>query len=233
MLLEVDHLDAGYRRLQVLHQVSLSVDPGELVALVGSNGAGKSTLLKAVSGILPVTGGTISFDGTRLDGRKGHEIVRLGVAHVPEGRRLFSRLSVSQNLLLGGWTRRRGGSPELERIYRLFPVLEKRANQLVKTMSGGEQQMVAVGRALMSQPRILMLDEPSLGLAPSLVAVLLGLIQRLRDEGIGVLLVEQKLGDVLRIADRGYVIQNGRVVFEGSGTEMSRSEMVRKAYMGV
>ncbi len=233
-MLVVENLSVSYGGLRALQNVSLEVRRGELVALVGGNGAGKTTLLKTISGLLVPDAGHIRFDNTRTDRLRPHQVVRLGIAHVPEGRRIFARLPVWQNLALGAHgIPREEARQALERVWELFPILRSRSKQLAGTMSGGEQQMLAIARALMSRPRLMMLDEPSLGLSPALVDRLLRLIDDLRREGITVLLVEQKIGEVLRLANRGYVVQNGRIVLEASGSEMLGSQLVRKAYLGI
>ena len=219
-----------------LQGVSLRVDPGEVVALVGANGAGKTTLLKTIAGLLQALSGEIRFAGQRIDGIDGPERVKLGVALVPEGRRLFSRLTVAENLTLGTLTKRDPAhrAEMFERVYSLFPILRERADQRAGTFSGGQQQMLAIARALMSRPKFLMLDEPSLGIMPLLVDEILEALRQLHQrEGLTMLLVEQNVPAALRLADRGYVIQTGRIVLEGTGQELLNSEMVRKAYLGI
>jgi branched-chain amino acid transport system ATP-binding protein len=233
-MLTIEHLSVSYGGLRALQDVNLVVGRGELVALIGSNGAGKTTLLRTISGLLKPDTGTIRFADRRIDGLRPHQVVRLGVAHVPEGRRVFARLPVWQNLALGAHdVSREEARRTLERVGELFPVLKARERQLAGTMSGGEQQMLAIARAMMSRPALMMLDEPSLGLAPAVVSRLLHLIDDLRREGLTILLVEQKIGEVLRLADRGYVVQNGRIMLEASGREMLESRLIRQAYLGV
>lgn len=224
---------AGVRALQ---GVSLRVQPGEVVALIGANGAGKTTLLKTIAGLVAPQAGEVSFDGHAMGGMDAADRVKLGVALVPEGRRLFSRLSVAENLTLGSWS---NGDPAhrremLERIHALFPVLRERARQRAGTLSGGEAQMLAIARALMSRPRFLMLDEPSLGIMPRLVDQVMDSLRRLHEsEGLTMFLVEQNVPAALDLADRGYVLQTGRVVLEGRSGELRGSELVRKAYLGM
>ncbi len=233
-LLRLDDVSAAYRGLKALQGVSLEVARGEIVAVVGANGAGKSTLLKAVAGQV-ATGGGIAFDGASLRGRRPHAIARLGVNLVPEGRRLFPRLSVEDNLRLGAYARR--GDPDrfgpLALVFELFPRLQERLRQQAGTLSGGEQQMLAIGRALMTQPRLLMLDEPSQGIMPRLVDDILAAVVRIRDLGVTILLVEQRLAEALAISDRAYVLQTGRVVLSGPAAEIARDEGVRRAYLGI
>jgi branched-chain amino acid transport system ATP-binding protein len=233
-MLRIDNLSASYRGLKALQGVSMEVAKGEIVAVVGANGAGKSTLLKAISGQV-ATEGRIDFDGTDLTAIKPHLITRLGVGLVPEGRRLFPRLSVEDNLRLGAYARR--GDPDrfkpLELVFSLFPRLQERLPQRAETLSGGEQQMLAIGRALMTQPRLLMLDEPSQGIMPRLVDDILAAISRIRDLGVTILLVEQRLAEALEIADRAYVLQTGRIVMTGPAAEIAADPNVRRAYLGM
>ncbi len=233
-LLRLDGVSASYRGLKALQGVSLSVVPGEIVAVVGANGAGKSTLLRAVAGQV-ATEGAISFDGQSLARVAPHLIARRGVGLVPEGRRLFPRLSVEDNLRLGAYARR--GEPDrfkpLDLVFSLFPRLQERLAQRAETLSGGEQQMLAIGRALMTQPRLLMLDEPSQGIAPKLVDDILAAVGRIRGLGTTVLLVEQRLAEALALADRAYVLQTGRIVLEGPARDIAADAGVRKAYLGI
>ncbi len=228
--LRVSGLVAGYRGLPALHGVSLEVRDKEIVALVGSNGAGKSTLLKCIAGLLRPDQGSIELEGRRIDGEPAHRIVRDGVALVPEGRRLFGRLSVLDNLLLGAYAR---GEGPLDEVFALFPLVRERSAQLAGTLSGGEQQMLAIGRALMSRPRLLLLDEPSLGIAPRLVARIYETLREINRRGLTVLLVEQNVRASLQIAARAYVLQTGRVVTHGASPELLGSELVRKAFLGI
>src|SRR5262249_19294602 len=224
---------AGVRALQ---GVSMRVMPGEVVALIGANGAGKTTLLKTVAGLVTAQTGTVRFAGQSIDAVDAADRVKLGVALVPEGRRLFSRLSVAENLTLGSFTNGDPGHRRemLERIHALFPVLRERARQRAGTLSGGEAQMLAIGRALMSRPRFLMLDEPSLGIMPRLVETIMDVLRRLHArEGLTMLLVEQNVPSALGLADRGYVLQTGRVVMEGTSATLLGSGLVRKAYLGI
>ena len=237
-MLKVRNLEAGYGPLKVLKQVSLHVSAGEIVTLIGANGAGKSTLLRALSGLIATGGGEVLFNGTSIRGLPAERIVDLGIALVPEGRQVFAAMSVRENLILGGYVAVRRGrdgqgtSRSLEQVYELFPVLRERTDQLAGTLSGGEQQMLAMGRALMTDPRLLMMDEPSMGLAPLIVRDIFRAIQRLRDEGRTVLLVEQNARAALRIADRGYVIETGRLVLEGEAGFLLRDREVQRAYLG-
>jgi len=214
--------------------VSFAVAPGEIVALVGPNGAGKSTLLRAVVGLLPLRGGTVRWEGRPLDGLPTHRIVEAGIALVPEGRRLFTRMTVEENLLLGAFAPRAQADRRvgLERVFTLFPRLAERRRQLAGSLSGGEQQMVALGRALMSRPRLLLLDEPSLGLAPRVVEAILGTLRQIRQAGLGVLLVEQNVPASLALADRAYVLERGRIALEGRGAALLADPHVRRAYLG-
>jgi branched-chain amino acid transport system ATP-binding protein len=233
-MLRLEGVSASYRGLKALQGVSLEVAKGEIVAVVGANGAGKSTLLKAIAGQV-ATEGEISFDGGSLRRMRAHMIARLGVNLVPEGRRLFPRLSVETNLRLGAYARR--GDPDrfkpLDLVFSLFPRLQERLPQRAETLSGGEQQMLAIGRALMTQPRLLMLDEPSQGIMPRLVDDILAAIKRIRDLGVTVLLVEQRLAEALEIADRAYVLQTGRVVMSGPAKQIASDDAVRRAYLGM
>ncbi len=233
-LLRMDDVSAAYRGLKALQGVSLTVARGEIVAVVGANGAGKSTLLKAVAGQVSTTG-AIGFDGAALRGLKPHRIARLGVNLVPEGRRLFPRLSVEDNLRLGAYARRGEANRfgPLDLVFELFPRLGERLRQQAGTLSGGEQQMLAIGRALMTQPRLLMLDEPSQGIMPRLVDDILDAVTRIRSLGVTILLVEQRLAEALAIADRAYVLQTGRVVMSGPASTIAADEGVRRAYLGI
>ncbi len=234
MLLELRDVSASYRGLRALQGVSLAIEPGEVVAVVGANGAGKSTLLRAIAGQV-TTEGVIRFDGASLTGVKPHLITRRGIGLVPEGRRLFPRLSVEDNLRLGAYARR--GDPArfgpLALVFDLFPRLQERLAQRAETLSGGEQQMLAIGRALMTQPRLLMLDEPSQGIAPKLVDDIFAAIVRIRDLGTTILLVEQRLAETLELASRAYVLQTGRIVMEGPAGDIAADAGVRKAYLGM
>jgi len=235
-MLRVSHLHAGYGRTSVLHDVNLHVSAGEIVALIGSNGAGKSTLLKTVVGLVPSSSGTVAIDGDVVAHRRPERLVAHGVALVPEGRLLFGPMSVRENLELGAYSSgsRRGASVDagVRRVNELFPVLAERSSQPAETLSGGEQQMLAVGRALMSSPRLLLLDEPSLGLAPKVIAEIFSALDVLKRSGVTILLVEQDARVALKHSDRGYVMRTGSVVLEGSATELLADENVRTIYLG-
>lgn len=234
-LLELKGVDAFYGRVRALHQVTMSVDKGEIVALIGSNGAGKTTTLRTISGLMHPAAGSIHFDGRDITHTDPAKIVGLGVCQSPEGRRLFPRMSVLDNLMMGAYVRkdRDGIAADLKRVYELFPRVEERRTQIAGTMSGGEQQMLAMGRALMSRPRIVMLDEPSLGLAPIMVETIFAVIKEINDQGIPVLLVEQNAQKALAVAHRAYVLETGVVAKEGTGRELAESEDVQKAYLGI
>lgn len=234
-MLELDNVTVGYRKLQILHELSLKVGDGELVAIVGANGAGKTTALRAISGLLRPTSGTVRYHGERIDGKRPHEVVRRGLVQVSEARDLFGPLSVEDNLRLGAWTvrKREDTGAGLDRVYEMFPALAERRKQQAQTMSGGQQQMLAIGRALMAKPRFLMLDEPSTGLSPKLTWEVLATVSAIRDSGVAVLLVEQNASQALAIADRAYVLESGSVVLEGKGSELAGDERVKKAYLGL
>jgi branched-chain amino acid transport system ATP-binding protein len=233
-MLELESLEAGYGVAPVLRHVTLQVARGEIVTLIGSNGAGKSTTLRAISGLVAISGGEIRFLGQAISGRGSHAIVRAGIAHVPEGRRLFGEMTVRENLLLGAYTcPRRELSARVARVYEWFPALAERDHQLAGSLSGGEQQMVAIGRGLTADPKLLLLDEPSLGLAPKLVMQVAGMIQAIRDRGITVLLVEQNAQLALSISDRAYVLQTGRIAREGASRDLLGDPLVRTAYLGL
>jgi branched-chain amino acid transport system ATP-binding protein len=234
-MLEVKNLHAAYgRRIKALRGVSLTVGSGEIVCLIGGNGAGKSTLLKTLSGLLPPDEGEILFDGRRIDSLSAHAVTALGLVQAPEGRRVFPRLTVRENLEMGGFARE-GGRPapaDWEKVYDLFPVLRERADQASGTLSGGEQQMLALGRALMAKPKLLLLDEPSMGLAPLMVAKIFSTIRRINAEGTPILLVEQNARQALALAQRGYVMETGRVVSEAPAAALLADPAVRRAYLG-
>jgi branched-chain amino acid transport system ATP-binding protein len=234
-LLEVSDLASHYGPIQAIHSVSLEVHPGELVAIVGANGAGKTTLLRTISGVQAATGGTITFDGEEITRLAPHKIVTRGICQVPEGRQVFAPLSVEDNLLLGGYSQRGNGdwvTEQIERVYELFPILREKRAQLAGNLSGGQQQMLAIGRALLGKPRLLLLDEPSMGLAPLLVEEIFRVVRELHAAGTTVLLVEQNARAALQIADRGYVLETGKVVTGAPAAELLEDEAVRKAYLG-
>ena len=233
-LLEVKNLQGGYGAVEVLRGVDLHVNEGEIVALLGSNGAGKSTLNNVLCGICPAWAGAVQFDGLDLSGAHYRDVVKAGLIQVPEGRKIFPNLSVLENLELGSFTRARvRRAQNLERVFGIFPRLKERIQQLAGTMSGGEQQMLAIGRGLMAEPRLLILDEPSLGLSPLLVEELFALIGQLNREGLSILLVEQNVGQSLDIAMRAYVLENGAIRFSGSSGDLLASDDLRRAYLGV
>jgi branched-chain amino acid transport system ATP-binding protein len=233
-MLALENVSAGYGNLQVMHGVTLEVQPGELVAIIGANGAGKTTTLRTISGFIRPSAGNVSFQGESLIGRKPHDIVKKGLVQVPEGRSLFGSLTVLENLSMGGYSRSSGEREEaLREVYELFPILKERRNQPAATLSGGQQQMVAVGRALMAKPRLLMLDEPSLGLDPKTTARVFSVVEKIRETGVAVLIVEQDAVKTLRLADRAYVLESGEVTLQGSGRELLEDPKVRSAYLGL
>jgi branched-chain amino acid transport system ATP-binding protein len=233
-MLAIDNLASRYGRIEVLHGISLYVRKGEIVTLVGSNGAGKSTLMRAISGVQPIATGSIRFDDRVIDRLRPHQRVAQGIAQVPEGRQVFEPLTVEENLQLGALVRRDDKiSADLDEIYTMFPVLAERRTNVAGTLSGGQQQMLAIGRALMARPKLLLLDEPSMGLAPVLVEQIFTTIGGFKARGITVLLVEQNANLALAIADRGYVIETGRIVMSGPGKELLNDQRIRSAYLGV
>jgi branched-chain amino acid transport system ATP-binding protein len=234
-MLEVSNLDVFYGKSQALRDISLKVNEREIVALVGANGAGKTTLLNTISGALRAASGSVEFLGKRIDRLAPDTIVQLGISHIPEGRKLFTNMTVRENLELGAYISKAWKRKEetIEEVYQLFPVLKERARQSASKLSGGEGQMVAIGRGLMSSPRLCMFDEPSYGLAPRLLSEVLGVIKRLREQGITILLVEQNVRQTLETADRAYVLENGRIVSEGKGEDLLQDELVKKAYLGL
>jgi len=234
-MLEVKGIDVYYGPLQVLFGVSLSVKEKEIVTVIGPNGAGKTTLLRTISGLLHPKSGSIRFLGEEISSLSAEVVVRKGVAHVPEGRGLFPYMTVLENLQLGAYTKEARGKMKesLEEVFQLFPILKERKDQLAHTLSGGEQQMLAIGRALMSRPKLLMLDEPSQGLAPRLVKTVMRTLEELRARGMTILLVEQNVYHALNLADRGFVLENGRVVLEGTAQELLGNSHVRSAYLGL
>ncbi len=234
-LLELQGIDAFYGRIQALRKMSISVDKGEVVALIGSNGAGKTTTLRTISGLMHPQSGSIRFDGREITQTGPAKIVELGICQSPEGRRLFARMTVLDNLVMGAYSRndKPGIASDMERVYTLFPRLKERRTQIAGTLSGGEQQMLAMGRALMARPKVLMLDEPSLGLAPILVETIFSIIREINSQGTTVLLVEQNAHKALEVAHRGYVLETGSIVKTGTGRELLASEEVQKAYLGM
>lgn len=233
-MLEIKDLNVHYGVIHALKDVNLVVNDGEIVSLIGANGAGKTTLLHAISGILKTTSGSIMLNGVELNKKSAKDIVISGITQVPEGRRIFSGMSVYENLLMGAYLRKDkdGIKEDLESVYERFPILKERSNQDASTLSGGEQQMLAMGRALMARPKILLLDEPSMGLAPILVKEIFKIIQDIHKNGTTVLLVEQNARMALSIADRAYVLETGKIVISGTGEELSNSEEIQKAYLG-
>jgi len=233
-VLRIDKLVSRYDRIEALHGVSLDVAVGEIVTLVGNNGAGKTTLLRAISGVQPIAAGAVIFEGETVNRMPAHVRVVRGIAQVPEGRQVFTPLSVADNLRLGAFARRDAHiARDLERVYSLFPVLAEKRALLAGGLSGGQQQMLAIGRALMSNPRLLLLDEPSMGLAPVLVNQILVTLSSLRKDGVTILLVEQNVAAALAIADRAYVLETGRIVLDGNAADLARDPRVRDTYLGV
>ena len=237
-MLKIENLFAGYGKVQVLHGISIEVPRGQVVALIGSNGAGKTTTMRAVSGMIMATGGTITLNGKRIDGLESYDVAKLGLAHSPEGRRVFATMTVTDNLTLGAFPRLTGSRPrgdvaaDLERALELFPRLKERRNQLAGTLSGGEQQMLAMARAMMLNPDVVLLDEPSMGLAPILVEEVFRIIARLKSEGVTMLLVEQFAAAALAVADYGYVLENGGISVHGPAARLRDDPAVRAAYLG-
>ena len=234
-MLEAKQVDAGYGDLAVLFNVSIRVEEKEIVSLIGSNGAGKSTLISVITGLLKLDRGEVTFAGKRIDLLPPHQIVALGISHIPEGRQIFYRMSVLENLKMGAYT---GKDPkkkqeQIEWVFQLFPRLEERKAQLGGTLSGGEQQMLAIGRGLMSRPTLLILDEPSLGLSPLMVKAIVEITREINQKGTTILLVEQNVREALKLAQRAYVIQTGKIVLEGKGSELLESPLIRKAYLGL
>lgn len=232
MLLKVDDINVYYGQIHALKNVSLDVNEGEVVALIGANGAGKSTTLKTISGLLHPNTGSITFDQNNCTHTEAYKLVSKGLAHVPEGRRIFLQMTVLENLEMGAYTKKSFAKKDLENIFMRFPRLAERRNQIAGTLSGGEQQMLAMGRALMSHPKLLMLDEPSMGLAPILVQQIFDIIKELNQAGTTILLVEQNAEMALQVADRAYVLESGRIVLTGTGAELAASDQVKKAYLG-
>ncbi len=231
-MLKLEKIHTHYGPIEALKGVNLDVKKGEIVSLIGSNGAGKSTCLMTISGVLQSSSGRVLVNGTDISGMSAHRIVQMGISQVPEGRRIFPKLTVIENLEMGAFLGRGNFSSVLEDVYRLFPILKERSKQYGGTLSGGEQQMLAIGRALMSKPEILLLDEPSLGLAPIMVTKIFRTIQEINKEGVTVLLVEQNARAALRLSDRGYVLENGAITLEGASEDLLSNEKVRHAYLG-
>jgi branched-chain amino acid transport system ATP-binding protein len=234
-MLELTGVTAGYGAFTALWETSLRVEEREAVAVVGPNGAGKTTLMRVISGLIAAREGSLVFDGTSLMGKRAHDIVALGIAHVPEGRRIFPALTVADNLRMGAFLprARRLHDESIARVFSLFPVLAERRTQRAGSLSGGEQQMLALGRALMSRPKLILLDEPSMGLAPVMVLRLFDLIRRVREEGYTILVVEQNVRQVLRLVDRAYLLEAGRIKMEGRADDLAEQDFVRKAYVGL
>ncbi len=233
-LLEIKDLEVFYGVIQALKGISFSVDEGEIITLIGANGAGKTTTMQSVIGLIPKKAGTVTYNGENITHTPAHKLVGKGMAQVPEGRRIFQELTVYENLLMGAFLNKdkKEIKEDIERIYTLFPRLKERKSQIAGTLSGGEQQMLAMGRALMSKPKLLMLDEPSMGLSPLLVDEVFNLIKEINKDGTTILLVEQNAGKSLAISDRAYVLENGKIVLTGTGKELMESDMVKKAYLG-
>jgi branched-chain amino acid transport system ATP-binding protein len=232
-LLEVEDLHVAYGAIEAVKGISFSVDAGSIVTLIGGNGAGKTTTLRTLSGLLKPTEGDIRFRGESIKGKAGHEVLRLGIAHAPEGRRIFGRMTIQENLDLGAYARTDDGvSKDQDRVFELFPVLGERRGQNAGVLSGGEQQMLAIGRAMMSRPKLLMLDEPSMGLSPIMMQRIFSVIDELQQAGTTILLVEQNAQAALSLADYGYVIETGHIVLDGRGEDLLHDENVRKAYLG-
>ena len=233
-MLSFNKVSAGYGKVEVLREMSFVVKAGEVVTIIGANGAGKSTTLKTLCGVVPATGGAIHFDGVKIDGKASHQIVDLGITMIPEGRQLFPFLTVHENLLMGAYKKSARGAIEarMEEVLALFPRVRERLKQHAGTLSGGEQQMVAIARGMMASPKLLIFDEPSLGLSPLLVGQMFDVIRTVARQGVTVLLVEQNVFQTLKLADRGYVLENGAIVLHGTGAELLASPHVRKAYLG-
>jgi branched-chain amino acid transport system ATP-binding protein len=232
MMLDVKDVVVRYGVIEALHGVSFYVDEGEIVTLLGANGAGKTTTLRMLSGLHAPSSGTVVFEGKNVTTTKAYEFSSLGISHVPEGRRIFPQMTIEENLEMGGFNRKGSLSEDIERMYDIFPILRERRKQLGGNLSGGEQQMLAIGRALMAKPRLLLLDEPSMGLAPMIVETIFQIISDIRDGGTTVLLVEQNAAQALRLADRGYVMENGRIVIADTAESLLRDERVREVYLG-
>ena len=234
-IMKITNLSSSYGNIKALKSIDIEINKGEIVSLLGANGAGKSTLMKSILGMVHIDEGSILYKGQELVGKKSHEIVPMGISLVPEGRKIFIELSVEKNLEIGTFFRKRPPERDkelLDMVYKVFPRLYERRNQLGGTLSGGEQQMLAVGRALMAKPKVMMMDEPSLGLAPLVVKDIFSIIRRINDDGVTVLLIEQNANAALKIADRGYVLQTGNVTMTGTGMELLNDESIKEAYLG-
>ena len=231
-LLEIDDIEVRYGAIRALKGVSFTVDEGEVVALLGANGAGKTTTQKTVSGMMRPSLGEIRYDGQRIDGLPAHDLIKLGICHVPEGRRVFPRMSVAENLDMGAFRFKKADPAMLARVFELFPRLKEREQQYAGTLSGGEQQMLAIGRALMGKPRLLLLDEPSMGLAPLIVKHIFDIVREINTDGVTVLIVEQNAAQALALANRGYVLETGEIVLSGTGGELLADDRIRAAYLG-
>jgi len=232
VLLEIKNLHVSYGAIKAIKGIDLHVNKGEIVTILGANGAGKTTTLRTISGLLKSNEGQIIFDGKDITKTKAHEIVRLGISHAPEGRRVFGTLSVEENLRMGAYTLKKIDPKTLDWVYEIFPRLKERKKQLAGTLSGGEQQMLAIGRSIMNNPKLLVLDEPSLGLAPVLVKIIFKAIKKISSTGVTVLLVEQNAKAALKLADRGYILELGKISYEGSSEELLNSEVIQEAYLG-
>jgi branched-chain amino acid transport system ATP-binding protein len=234
-MLEVENLSSGYGMIQILWDVKFKINDNEIVSIIGPNGAGKTTLVKTIMGLLPAKSGAIKFNGENIQNLPPYEIVKKGISLIPEGREIFPRMSVEENLLLGAYTikDRHQVNKSKERIYQIFPVLKKKEHSMAQTLSGGEQQMLVIGRSLMSNPKLLILDEPSLGLAPIIVAKVLDTLRQINEEGVAVLLVEQNIRDSLNTANRGYVLEDGKIIIEGAGRELLANDHIKEVYLGI
>jgi branched-chain amino acid transport system ATP-binding protein len=235
MMLEAKNVSSGYGLIQILWDVSFKINEKEIVSIIGPNGAGKTTLVKTITGLLPANTGTIQFKGENIENLQPYEIVKKKISLIPEGREIFPRMTVEENILLGAYTitDKQQVKDTQERIYQIFPVLKKKEKAMAQTLSGGEQQMLVIGRSLMSKPELLILDEPSLGLAPIIVAKVLDTLRQINDEGVAVLLVEQNIRDSLNIADRGYVLEEGKIIIEGEGRELLTNSHIKEVYLGL
>ena len=234
-MLEIENVSAAYGMIQILWDVSFKIKEKEIVSIIGPNGAGKTTLVKTIMGLLPAKSGTIRFKGENIENLPPYEIVKKGISLIPEGREIFPRMTVEENVLLGAYTisNKQQVRNSQERIYQIFPVLQKKEKTLAQNLSGGEQQMLVIGRSLMSSPKLLILDEPSLGLAPIIVAKVLDTLRQINDEGVAILLVEQNIRDSLNIADRGYVLEEGKIIIEGAGRELLSNDHIKEVYLGI